>query len=286
MLSIDSSSQARADLTRTTYASSIVAIRAANLGRLVPGLNPWTHSKSVTSAQITTIKATVDQADTLHTALWASSHLQRAYISPDEVADTFNLLGLPHAAQAVRDKYPTLITLQSGEVAEILAAHYCARHLGFRTIPRLRWKDHRDVAMRGDDVLAIRIDDPHSLHYLKCESKSRARLTTQVIQDAHSALKRDNGDPTPSTISFILSRLHDIDPTYWKALRKRIHPNYPHDTRHLLFFLCGTRSFKLIDRTLATPPPRTPTTVLILVIPDHNYFVTQTYAFANARAAR
>ena len=61
-------------------------------------------------------------------------------------------------------------------------------------IKRLRWKDHRNMAMRGDDVIAILQDaQTQRLHFLKTEAKSRAALTAQVLTEARAGLDKDGG---------------------------------------------------------------------------------------------
>src|SRR5258708_1054311 len=57
----------------------------------------------------------------------------------------------------IRNKMPRPINMRSGDCGEILATEYIEQMTEYKVpIKRLRWKDDRDVAMRGDDVIALR----------------------------------------------------------------------------------------------------------------------------------
>ena len=74
------------------------------------------------------------------------------------------------------------------------------------TVKKLRWKDHREMPMRGDDVLAIWIEgDEVSL--LKGEAKSREVLSASVLKEARKALKANWGRPSPHALAFYADRL-------------------------------------------------------------------------------
>ena len=74
----------------------------------------------------------------------------------------------------------------SGDLGEIYATEWIDVYSGYRApIKRLRWKDHRNMAMRGDDVIAIQQDvQTQRLRFLKTEAKSRASLTAKVLAEA------------------------------------------------------------------------------------------------------
>ena len=66
--------------------------------------------------------------------------------------------------------------IRSGDLGEIYATEWIDAHSGGYRAPikRLRWKDHRNMAMRGDDVIGILQDaQTQRLHFLKTEAKSR-----------------------------------------------------------------------------------------------------------------
>jgi hypothetical protein len=126
---------------------------------------------------------------------------------------------------------------------------------GYRTpIKRLRWKDHRNMAMRGDDVIGI-LQDAQSqrLHFLKTDAKSRAALTAQVLTDARSGLDKDGGLPSAHALSFISARLLELDnlplaDAIDDALLKHGIP--PQNIRHLLFTFSGNAPDALLTASL------------------------------------
>ena len=123
-------------------------------------------------------------------------------------------LGKPAAAALIEGKLPTTKAIRSGDLGEIYATEWIDAHSGGYRAPikRLRWKDHRNMAMRGDDVIGI-LQDAQSqrLHFLKTEAKSRAALTAQVLTEARAGLDKDGGLPSAHALSFISARLLELD---------------------------------------------------------------------------
>src|ERR1700720_173110 len=77
------------------------------------------------------------------------------YASEEHVARALARLGKPAAAALIQGKLPTTKQIRSGDLGEIYATEWIDAHSGYRApIKRLRWKDHRNMAMRGDDVIA------------------------------------------------------------------------------------------------------------------------------------
>ena len=146
------------------------------------------------------------------TALCVASH----YASEERMAELLRRLGKSAAAQFIEQKLPESSRIRSGDLGEILATEYISERLVF-TVPikRLRWKDHREMAMRGDDVLAVHLpdDDEIPILFLKAESKSRAALQSSVIADARTSLNADGGLPSPHALSFVADRLRELGET-------------------------------------------------------------------------
>ena len=81
------------------------------------------------------------------------------YAAEAQVSGILSRLGKPAAAEFIRGNLPTAKSIRSGDLGEILATEFIAAHTGYGTpIKRLRWKDHRNMAMRGDDVIGIAQD--------------------------------------------------------------------------------------------------------------------------------
>ena len=133
------------------------------------------------------------------------------YIDPESIANTLERLGKPAAANKIRIKLPQTKKLRSGDLGEILATEYIDSQTEFDVpIRKLRWHDHREMAMRGDDVIGIVTpNNGQRPHFLKTEAKSRAALGRKVLEDARSALDADDGRPAPHALAFVGDRLRE-----------------------------------------------------------------------------
>ena len=134
------------------------------------------------------------------------------YAGEEHISRILNRLGKPGAAKFISEKLPTTKSLRSGDLGEILATEYIASHTGYEVpIKRLRWKDHRNMPMRGDDVIGIAQDQTTGrLQFLKTEAKSRAALNAGVVAEARTGLNKDGGLPSAHTLSFISERLLEL----------------------------------------------------------------------------
>ena len=149
------------------------------------------------------------------------------YIAPESIARTLERLGKPAAAAKLRAKLPQTKNLRSGDLGEILATEYIDSQTEFDVpIRKLRWHDHREMAMRGDDVIGIMMpNNGPRPHFLKTEAKSRMALGRQVLNEARDALDDDEGRPAPHALAFVADRLREggnigladiIDDAQWK----------------------------------------------------------------------
>ena len=131
------------------------------------------------------------------------------YASEEHVARMLARLGKPRAAAFVDGKLPTTKQIRSGDLGEIYATEWIADYAGYQVpIKRLRWKDHRNMAMRGDDVIGIAQAQPSGpIQFLKTEAKSRVALTAAVVAEARAGLDKDGGLPSAHALSFISERL-------------------------------------------------------------------------------
>lgn len=134
------------------------------------------------------------------------------YASPEMIARTLDRLGKPAVANLLRTRLPTQKTKRSGDLGEILATEYIDERSDFSVpIKRLRWKDHREMPMRGDDIIAIQQPEAGGrIRFLKGEAKSKATLNTDTVTKARSALDSDNGLPSSHALAFVMERLIEI----------------------------------------------------------------------------
>lgn len=165
------------------------------------------------------------------------------YASEEHIARVMAKLGKPASAKLVREKLPTTKQIRSGDLGEIIATEYIEAKTGYSApINRLRWKDHRNMALRGDDVIAMRLDDHNALHFLKAEAKSRVTLPDAVLTEARTALEKHNGLPSPHALTFISARLLEAgetdlaDAVDEAMLKSGITPD---KVCHMLFTLSG-----------------------------------------------
>lgn len=137
--------------------------------------------------------------------------VRRHYVSPEIAAQRVADLGAPATAKILRELLPKTKTARSGDFGEVLATEIAEQTLGFIVpVRRLRWKDGRNMALRGDDIVGIRVDANGQLvGLLKGESKSYANLTSAVIEKAAEALDRDRGRPGRHAVLFIATRLRE-----------------------------------------------------------------------------
>ena len=133
--------------------------------------------------------------------------LPQHYVSADRYANILEKLGKPEAAKYLRNKLPETKSARSGDLGEILAISYIEEEtLWKHTIKKLRWKDHRKMPMRGDDLIAIGFKD-NEIQFLKGEAKSQDKLSKPVLEKAREMLSGDNERPTPHALAFFSDRL-------------------------------------------------------------------------------
>ncbi|MCK1394305.1 DUF1837 domain-containing protein [Bradyrhizobium sp. 1] len=136
------------------------------------------------------------------------------YASPERVAHALRRLGKTGAAKLIEDKLPTTKQMRSGDLGEIFATEWIDAYSGGYRAPikRLRWKDHRNMAMRGDDVIGMKLNgQTQRLLFLKTEAKSRGLLTAQVVAEARAGLDKDGGLPSAHALTFISECLFAMD---------------------------------------------------------------------------
>lgn len=204
------------------------------------------------------------------------------YATEKHIERILERFGKREAAQFIRDKLPQSKAIRSGDLGEILATEYIAAHMPY-TVPikRLRWKDHRNMAMRGDDVISIAQEpDGNRLSFLKSEAKSRAVLSTTVVKQARVALDKDQGLPSPHALGFVSQILMGAGDTVLAdaidtaQLKEGITED---DVEHLMFTVSGNDPKALLKNDLAEYEGRIPQHGVGLHINHHGWFVHDVY---------
>lgn len=133
------------------------------------------------------------------------------YIAPLSIARTLERLGKPAAADKLRLKLPEVAKIRSGDIGEIITTDYIDEQTAFSVpIKKLRWKDHRNMAMRGDDVIGVLVNQENqTIKFLKAEAKSNQSLSRNILSKARDELDLDEGLPAPHALEFVTERLRE-----------------------------------------------------------------------------
>ncbi|MGO4562993.1 Hachiman antiphage defense system protein HamA [Rhizobiales bacterium 3FA27D7] len=210
------------------------------------------------------------------------------YDDMNRIAEDVAALGYAGAAALLAERLPRTARARSGELGEIFASELVEQALGF-TIPvrRLRYKDGREMALRGDDFIGIRLDADGGLALMKGEAKSRANLASRTITDARAALSRDGGRPTATSLLFVADRLMEGDgegAQLGRTIRNEVANRAVPANRidHALFTMSGNATPQALAEDLQAAGTDRYQTVIHLRIEDHQEFIRVTYEGALA----
>jgi len=181
------------------------------------------------------------------------------YDNLERIAEDVERLGFTGAAAILHERLPRTRRARSGELGEIIATEFIEFHTGFRIpVRRLRYKDGREMALRGDDFLGIDEDEAERLLFLKGESKSGRAVSNAVVATARERLSADDGRPTPISLLFVADRLLESDDEDDGTLGRRLRDETvlrtvpPQRITHGLFALSGTAPGALLQADLET----------------------------------
>jgi hypothetical protein len=78
------------------------------------------------------------------------------YYDPARIKAWLRKWGKEKCISTLQGNLPASKKGRSGDIGEILATEFVNRELDFKVpIFRLRWRDDRETALRGDDILAV-----------------------------------------------------------------------------------------------------------------------------------
>jgi len=204
------------------------------------------------------------------------------YAEPGRVAQLLKKLGKVAAAEYVEQKLPTKTNIRSGDLGEILCTAYVHEATPFNLgIQRLRWKDHRNMSMRGEDVLAFGLSGKSgSLKILKAEVKSAATMSSTIIGKAREALSANSGLPSPHAISFVADRLNESGDTILGGaldeaqLKDGIKPA---QVSHMLFTFSGNDPSKPLKKNLQAYAGSVQQYYVALCVTTHQTFIKEVF---------
>lgn len=203
------------------------------------------------------------------------------YVDGATTADRLHSLGAEKTAALLREELPRTKRSRSADMGEIFATEVAEKILGWYVpIRRLRWKDGRDMALRGDDLIALKIHESGQIEFLKGESKSRRRLSGPVIREAAENLAKNRGRPSRHSVLFISKRLRETGhPELAIQLERIVADSFPGNKfEHYLFTLSGNNPEQLLsDFFESIRQKRTGKIVVGVWVEDHSEFIQEVY---------
>lgn len=248
-------------------------------------LSDWTDERETTvnSHTLQLLNVSEDKVDA--GCQYAATVLPKHYLSEAGFNQAFKALGKNGVAALLEQTLPRLKTTRSGELGEVFATEYIDERTDF-TVPirRLRWKDTRDMPMRGDDVIAIEIaNNGTSLRYLKTEAKSRERLDGRTVREARQALDDENGLPSSHALAFIAQRLWELGYSVLSdaLMEAQLTTNIRHNqVEHLLFVFTGNAPDTFLIESLENYSGLISQRAVGLQVPTHQDFIDNVFDLA------
>lgn len=203
----------------------------------------------------------------------------------ERIAEDVERLGFKVAATILSEAMPQTDKARSGDLGEILATELVEEEIGLRVpVRRLRYKDGRNMAMRGDDIIGARYDSGgEKLWLLKGEAKSNKKLGKSTVTSARKALDRNNGRCTPDSLLFVANRLLESndpdDNALGRALRDEVGLKSLRADRidHMLFTLSGNGPHASLEDDLDAAGTNRDHYVVNIHVEDHQEFIAALY---------
>ena len=242
----------------------------------------WCSQNEIPSAKHKLQVFVANPAKRDHAVTVVAASIPDNYSSPKRIAGLLSRLGRAAVAKYITEKLPTSLAIKSGDLGEILCTSYVHEATTFNLgIKRLRWKDHRNMSMRGDDMLAFSLGATgQDLKVLKAEVKSRAKMQTSVIDEARAALSDHQELPSAHAISFVADRLGEMgnkalqdaldDVQLNKGFRKS-------KVTHMLFTLSGNIPSKMLSANLSGYAGNVSQHYVGVHISDHKEFINDVF---------
>lgn len=207
------------------------------------------------------------------------------YDQLERIADDVKRLGYEAASHILQSQMPQTTKGRSGDLGEILATELVEEEVGLRVpVRRLRYKDGRDMAMRGDDFIGAGYDEAgEALWLLKGEAKSNKSLGKSTVTEARAVLNRDHGRCTPHSLLFVANRLLDSesseDNELGRDLRDEVGLNSLPANRidHMLFTFSGNGPHSSLKDDLDAARTDRDQYVVNVHVEDHQDFIEEVY---------
>jgi hypothetical protein len=203
----------------------------------------------------------------------------------ERIAEDVDRLGYKVAAKILSEAMPLTPKGRSGDLGEILATELVEEEIGLRVpVRRLRYKDGRNMAMRGDDFIGAGYGGKdEKLWLLKGEAKSNKVLGKTTVKSARKVLNRDNGRCTPDSLLFVANRLLESndpdDNTLGRSLRDEVGLKSLRADRidHMLFTVSGNGPHASLKQDLEAEDSNRDQYVVNIHVEDHQEFIAAMY---------
>ncbi|MDX8455195.1 DUF1837 domain-containing protein [Mesorhizobium sp. VK9D] len=203
----------------------------------------------------------------------------------ERIAEDVTRLGYKVAAEILSEAMPQTLKGRSGDLGEILATELVEEEIGLRVpVRRLRYKDGRNMAMRGDDFIGAGYGEPEEkLWLLKGEAKSNQKLGKGTVTSARKVINRDNGRCTPDSLLFVANRLLESndpdDNTLGRSLRDEVGLKSLRANRidHMLFTVSGNGPHASLKEDLDSTGTNRDHYVVNIHVKDHQDFIAEMY---------
>jgi hypothetical protein len=203
----------------------------------------------------------------------------------ERIAEDVERLGYKVAAKILSEAMPQTPKGRSGDLGEILATELVEEEIGLRVpVRRLRYKDGRNMAMRGDDFIGAGYDGAgEKLWLLKGEAKSNEKLGKATVTSARKVLDRDNGRCTPDSLLFVANRLLESndpdDNALGRSLRDEVGLKSLRADRidHILFTVSGNGPHASLKEDLDATGTNRDHYVVNVHVEDHQDFIAAMY---------
>jgi len=203
----------------------------------------------------------------------------------ERIAEDVERLGYEVAAKILGEAMPQTSKGRSGDLGENLATELVEEEIGLRVpVRRLRYKDGRNMAMRGDDFIGAGYDAAgEKLWLLKGEAKSNKVLSKATVTSARKVLNRDNGRCTPDSLLFVANRLLESndaeDNALGRSLRDEVGLKSLRTDRidHMLFTVSGNGPHASLKDDLDATGTNRNHYVVNIHVEDHQDFIAAIY---------
>ena len=128
----------------------------------------------------------------------------------ERVANLLAQLGHTATATAIADRLPINDRTRKGNFGEVVASeHLLQRHSYRMPVFKLRFRDHPNLPMRGEDIVAFVTDaDGTITRVCVGEAKTLVNFSAQTIKFAHERLEKTYR-PNPETLHMIAEILYE-----------------------------------------------------------------------------